>query len=348
MISENLLYKEDLKSVTNEPLPWNKLENCSVLITGANGLIASFFVDCLMHRNKISSGDISVYALCRNKEKGENRFKNYSEDGNFHLIIQDVCEPLNLNIKFDYIVHAASNAHPVAFATAPVETMQANILGSINLLEYAKKYNPEKFLFVSSGEIYGQNDSGINNGLKEDYSGYIDCVNLRSAYPQSKRVSETLCVSYNKQYGINTVIARPCHIYGATMIDDNTRADAQFIRNALNGENIVMKSAGNQLRSYCYVSDTVSAMLYIILLGENGNAYNIANKNCTVTIREFAETAANIAGVKVVFENPDDVEKSGYSLVGNAVLDANKLESLGWTGKISLESGLSKIINILR
>jgi len=345
MISENLLYKEDLKSVANEPLPWDKLNGKAVLITGANGLISSVFVDCLMYRNEIFGSNISVYALCRNKEKAEARFKNYLNSSNFNLIIQDVCEPLNSNIKFDYIVHAASNAHPVAYATAPVETMKANILGTINLLEYAKKYSPEKFLFVSSTEVYGQNDSG-EQGVKEDYCGYIDCTNIRSAYPESKRASETLCVSYYKQYFINTVIARPGYIYGPTMTDDSTRADVQFIKSAANSKDIVMKSAGLQLRSYCYVSDTVSAMLYVMLLGENGNAYNIANKDCKVTIREFAETAADITGVKVVFENPDDIGKSGYSLVGNGVLDSGKLEALSWKARVDLKQGLMKIFAI--
>ncbi|MCL2096270.1 MAG: NAD-dependent epimerase/dehydratase family protein [Oscillospiraceae bacterium] len=346
MITENQLYINDLKSVMNEPLPWDKIDGSSVLITGANGLIASFFVDCLMYRNKTLNGNIEVFALCRNKEKSENRFKSYLDNNSFNLIIQDVCEPLNLNVKFDYIIHAASNAHPMAFAAYPVETMRANILGSINLLEYAKKYNPEKFLFVSSTEIYGRNNSGLNNGLKEEDCGYIDCANIRSAYPESKRASETLRVSYGKQYGINTVSVRPGYIYGPTIQDDNTRADAQFIKKAVDGENIVMKSAGNQLRSYCYVSDMVSAMLYVMLLGENGGAYNIANKNCAVTIREFAETAADIAGVKVVFENPGDIEKSGYSLIGNGVLDAGKLESLGWSAKVNLREGLKRTISI--
>lgn len=347
MIAGNLLYISDLESVINEPLQWDEMDNNSVLLTGANGLISSFFVDCLMARNRIYGSNISIFALCRNKEKAERRFREYLDDGNFRLIIQDVCDPLGLEERFDYIIHAASNAHPLAFATAPVETMKANIVGVMNLLEYARKYNPKKFMFISSAEIYGQNNSG-DKGLKEDYCGYIDCSDPRAAYPESKRVSETLCAGYSKQYGINTVVARPWYIYGPTMIDDNTKADAQFIRNAVNGNNIVMKSAGMQLRSYCYVSDMALAMFYILLRGENGNAYNIANRNCTVTIKEFAETLANIANVKVVYENPSDVEKSGYSAVGNGILDADKLENLGWRAKVDLHRGLSTALRILK
>ena len=344
---ENALYIEELKTVTDAPIPWNKLDGAKVLITGANGLIASFLVDCLIHRNETRGSNISVFALCRNKEKAEKRFKGCRKNQNFHLVVQNVCEPLNLNINFDYIVHAASNAHPLAFSAEPVETIEANVLGSMNLLEYAKKHDVRRFLFVSSGEIYGQNNSDRHNPLIETDCGHIDPTDPRASYPESKRLSETLCAAYQKEYGVSTVIARPCHIYGPTMSVDNFRADAQFIRKALKKEDIILKSAGTQLRSYCYVADAVRAMLYILLLGESGEAYNIANKNCTVTIRAFAETLAKIAGVRVVFENPDDVEKAGYSKVNNAVLNAAKLERLGWKAQVDLENGLTKTVNIL-
>jgi nucleoside-diphosphate-sugar epimerase len=131
----------------------------------------------------------------------------------FKLITQDICIPLALGVKFDYIIHAASNTDSIAYATDPVGTIKANVLGCVNLLEYARQFNPEKFLFMSSYEVYGQNDSGIH-GIKEDYYGYIDCTNLRAAYPESKRISEALCVSYYKEYGIKTVMARPAYIYG--------------------------------------------------------------------------------------------------------------------------------------
>jgi nucleoside-diphosphate-sugar epimerase len=296
----------------------------------------------------MNNARISIYALCRNREKAEKRFGNYLNDTNFSLIIQDVCDSLTVDVNFDYIIHAASNAHPLAFATTPVETMKANLLGSINILDYAKKQQVRKCMFVSSGEIYGKNDSSFENRLREDYSGYVDCTVPQAAYPESKRVSESLFMAYMREYGINTTIVRPWYIYGPTMIEESSKADAQFIKNAVDGVDIVMKSAGTQLRSYCYVSDAVTAMLYILLLGESGSAYNIANKNCTITIREFAETLAEIAGVKIIFENPSDVEKSGYSTVGNAVMDTRKLEGLGWKASYDIKNGLMQTLGIIK
>jgi nucleoside-diphosphate-sugar epimerase len=345
---ENPAYINDLRDTITTPLPWETLNGSKVLITGAGGLISSFLVDCLMYRNQKSKAQISIYALCRNREKAEKRFGNYLNDVDFNLIIQDVCDLLSVDINFDYIVHAATNAHPLAYATAPVEIMKANLLGTINILEYAKEHNVRRCTFVSSGEIYGQNDSSADKCMKEDYSGYIDCSDPRSAYPESKRAAEVLCVAYKQEYCVNTVNIRPCYIYGPTMIEENSRADAQFIRNAINGDNIVMKSAGTQLRSYCYVSDAVSAMLYILLLGKSGESYNIANKNSTVTIREFAKILSDISGVSIIFENPGDIEKSGYSLVGNAVMDAGKLEGLGWQAKYDITNGLMRTVDILK
>jgi nucleoside-diphosphate-sugar epimerase len=343
----NKAYARELEETLGLLDTWSPFDGKSFLITGANGLIASFLVDCLMYRNRIDEKKIKIYALCRNKEKGQARFAHYMDNACFELIVQDVCIPLTLDRRFDYIVHAASNTHPVAYATQPVDTIKTNVLGCVNLLEHAGKNEPEKFLFISSNEVYGQNDSG-DGGLREDYCGYIDCMNPRAAYPESKRVTEALCASYCKQYGIECVVARPGYIYGPTFTADSSKADVQFIRNALAGKDIVMKSMGTQRRSYCYVSDMASAILYLLSHGESGQAYNVANKNCAVTIRQFAERAAETAGVKIVFESANKIEEAGYSPAAHTVLDAQKLEALGWEAKVSLREGLLKTMDVLR
>jgi nucleoside-diphosphate-sugar epimerase len=344
---KNKAYVKDLEETLDFFDAWSSFEGKSFLITGANGLIVSFLIDCLMYRNQINEKKIKIYALCRNKEKGKARFAHYINNAYFELIIQDVCMPLTQNVKFDYILHAASNAHPVAYATEPIDTIKANVIGCINLLEYARKNRLEKFLFISSSEVYGQNNSG-DCALQEDYCGYIDCINPRAAYPESKRVAETLCASYYKQYGIECVVARPGYIYGPTLTLENSRADAQFIRSALAGKDIVMKSMGTQRRSYCYVSDMAIAILYLLLRGESGQAYNVASKNSTTTIREFAEKLAEIAKVNIVFENASKIEETGYSPVVNVVLNTAKLENLGWEAKVPLQEGLAKTIEILK
>lgn len=337
------IYQEDLDRICQEELPFQQLQGKSVLVTGANGLIGSCLVDTLMNLNLRCGYQIKVYALCRNKEKAEKRFVDYTANDLFSLIIADVTQPMEGDYCFDYIIHAASNAHPIAYATEPADTMKANILGTIHLLEYARNNRVDRFLFVSSSEIYGEN-SGHLPGFKEEDIGYLSSMSDRACYPESKRAAEALCVSYAKQYQINTVVVRPGYIYGITMNDNNSRADVQFIKRALLGQDIIMKSSGSQIRSYCYLSDTISAILYVLLLGKSKEAYNIANKDCNITIAEYAHALAAEAKVRVLFELPDEIEKQGYTRVMNSVLNADKLRNLGWEAKIDLNEGMRRLM----
>lgn len=303
------------------------------LVTGANGLIGSYLVDYL---DFIGA---EVYAMSRSIDKLKFRFNN---NQNIKLIEQDLNEPLTIDDKFDYIIHAASNAHPLAFSQDPVGTMKANLFGTMNLLELAKKSN-SKFLYLSSGEIYGNN---IDHDFTEDDLGVVDTKIARSCYPEAKRASETLCVSYCDQFGIHTNIARLCYVYGHTITDDNSRADAQFLRNALLGKDIVMKSKGAQRRTYCYVADAVSALLFILLNGVKSEVYNIANPNSIATIAQYAQILANIAKVNLKFELPDEIEQKGYSKQADSVLSAQKLINIGWSPLYDLNVGLEHTFKI--
>lgn len=249
--------------------------------------------------------------------------------------------PILFNETVDYIIHGASNASPKRYATDPIGTMKANLWGVDNMLNLAKKENA-RFLFISSGEVYGEGN-GVD--FTETCSGYIDCLNPRACYPSSKRASETLCISYKEQYNVNVVIARPGHIYGPDTGRDD-RAFAQFLRKAKAGEDILLKSEGFQVRSYCHVTDCVSALLYILLRGVNGEAYNIANRESVYSIREVAEKIARIGGQKVSFSLSSKEESKGYSTIFRAVLDPSKLEHLGWEPQFSLEKGLRQILGL--
>jgi len=318
-------YAEDIKAVSRLDLPWDKLRGCNILVTGATGLIGACLVEVLMSRQ---NKDYHVYASGRNEERARQRFAAYSDDEAFHFLRYDVMEPLIGDISFQYIIHAASNASPNFFATQPVEIIKSNIFGLSNLLDYGMKHGLKRLLYVSSGEIYGEGDGRV---FTEDYSGYVDCCKPRSCYPSSKRASETLCVAYGAEYGIDTVIARPSHTYGPHFTEADNRVYAQFIRNILNKEDIVMKSTGSQFRSWCYVVDCISALLHILLKGENGQAYNIADETSNISVRELAEMVASIGGRRVVIQLPSNTEKSGYNTVSKSVFSTDKLKTLGWT-----------------
>lgn len=343
MIYDSKTYLKEVEIIANQNIPFEKLKDKSVMITGACGLIGSFLLDVLMFRNDKFNDNITVIAYDFKEEFIMKRFPNYLDNPNFKYICQDVNLPLNYDGKVDYIMHLASNAHPSLFKSDPVGTIRANIIGLDNLLKYAVNNNVSRLLYTSTGEVYGEKE--IDSFSEDDY-GYVDQTKARSCYPSSKRCAETLCISYSEQYNIETVIARPCHTYGPTMTKNDSRVYAEFIRCILNNEDIVLKSEGKPIRSYCYVADCVSALLFILLNGKNMNAYNIANKNNVISIKDMACLIAKLGNRQVKFEINNDNSNNNPMQCG--VLNASKLESLGWQGIYSLEKGYQNTINILK
>lgn len=332
-------YKEDILHILELDLPWEKLSGANILVTGATGLIGGCLVEALMMN---TNRDYQVYASGRNEERARSRFKDFADNPAFHFVKYDVMQPLKNDVCFDYIIHAASNASPNFFAQKPVEVIKSNVDGIAHLMDYGLTHGMKRFLYVSSGEVYGEGDGRV---FTEDYSGYVDCAKPRSCYPSSKRAAETLCVSYAAEFGADVVIARPCHTYGPHFTEQDNRVYAQFIRNVLRGEDIVMKSIGEQFRSWCYVVDCVSALLHILLKGTNSEAYNIADADSNISIRELAETIASIGGRRVVIDIPDADEKRGYNPVTKSVFSTEKLESLGWRPHNHIFDGLTHTVH---
>jgi nucleoside-diphosphate-sugar epimerase len=279
--------------------------------------------------------------LGRNEERARRRFSNYWNDNRFHFVKGDVTQPISVDTPFDYIIHAASNASPNFFKEKPVEVMKSNITGVELLLEYGLAHGLRRMVFVSTGEVYGE---GNGTPFKEHDSGYVDCTNPRSCYPSSKRAAETLCASYVAEYDADIVIARPCHTYGPYFTESDNRVYAQFIRNVLSGQDIVMKSKGELFRSWVYVVDCALAILLLLVKGERGAAYNIASNESNVTIRQLAELTAGVAGRKVVME----LAESGVTPpVTKAVFSTERLEALGWKPLTSLQTGITHTLKTM-
>ena len=331
-------YLKDIERIYDLELPWERLSGSNILVTGATGLIGSCLVEVLLRNPK---RDYQVYASGRDEGRALSRFKDFAKDNSFHFIKYDVMKPFTVDTRQDFIIHAASNANPNFYVKQPVEVMKANFDGVSNLIEYGIKNGMKRFLYVSSGEVYGEGDGRT---FTEDYSGYVNNTSPRSCYPSSKRASETLCVSYISEYNIDAVIARPSHVYGPYFTPNDNRVYAQFIRNVLNNEDIIMKSNGEQYRSWCYVVDCVSALLYILLKGECGEAYNIADESSNISIRDLAEMIASIGGKKVVLCSTDTSEALGYNPVKRSVFSTEKLKELGWTVNGSMYEKMNRSI----
>lgn len=352
---ENELYLEDVKKVSSDlQLNFKKLKNKKILITGASGLICSFLVDVLMYRNNFYHDNITMYLLCRNEKKLKERFAYYelekisdNNKSNIIYIIHDIKEKLTYDIKFDYLIHGASNTHPKLYATDPIGTINTNILGLNNILDYCTNKKPERIVMISSVEIYGENkDDKIR--FDEESSGYINCNSLRAGYPESKRLGESLSQAYIEQNGLDIVIARLCRVYGPTLLKDDSKALSQFIHNVLHNEDIVLKSEGNQYFSYLYMADVVSAILKIMFDGICGEAYNVSNVSSDIRLKDLAKLLADYANQKVIFDIPSDIEKKGFSKATVAVLDSHKLELLGWKSYYDIKNGLVRTLDILK
>ncbi len=343
MIKYNKEYWQDVNLAIDEIPNINRIKGKKILITGASGMICSAIVEILFYLNFEANANIKIFLAGRDEAKIKHRFPMFTNGETYTFINFDAVNPdNNLNIPVDYIIYGASNAHPSVYTTQPVETIMANIYGLNSLLHMASKVHAERLLYISSSEVYGNIDE-IRPYEESDY-GFIDILNPRACYPCSKRAAETLCVAYNKEYDLDIVIARPGHIYGPSITDSDNRASAQFTRNAVKGENIIMKSSGMQLRSYCYTLDCASAILTILINGESGNAYNISNRDSVVSIKQIAEEMAKEVNKNVVYVNASDKEKKGYNLMTNSSLDSRKLENLGWRAIFNLKDGINKTL----
>lgn len=347
MLLENEIYRAELGKINQAKNDWNNIDNHSFLIIGATGMIGSYMIDVLMMRNTKYESNIHVYAMGRSKERLEKRFSMYLATPFFHIVESDVTQPISLSEDVDYIFHGASNTHPRAYSLDPIGTIMTNLMGTQQVLDFAVNTNPKRIAFLSTVEIYGENRGDVEK-FTEDYCGYIDCNTLRAGYPEGKRASESLCQAYIAKHDLDIVIPRICRTFGPTMLLNDSKASSQFILNAVNNEDIVLKSEGNQYFSYAYVGDVVYALLYLLANGENGEAYNIAVTEFDLLLKDLAQSLAALNKKEVIFDLPDEEERKGFSTAYQAILATEKIESLGWKSLFELNEALKNTVKLIR
>ncbi len=340
-------YEEELAFHTSRGGLLEKLEGKTLLLSGATGMVGKCLVDFIMRYNSSAEKRIKVIALSRNEERARERFGEYWGKDGFWYVSCDVNHPIMECGPVDAVIHAASNTHPLQYSADPIGTITSNVIGTKNLLDYAAEHEAKRFCFLSSVEIYGEN-RGDTERFDEKYLGYIDCNTMRAGYPESKRLGEALCNAYSQACGLDFTVSRLSRVYGPTMLRSDSKAIAQFIKKAAAGEDIVLKSEGNQKFSYTYVTDAVSAVLYTLCLGKSGEAYNAADEESDITLREMAEYLAGLAGSRVLFELPEETERKGYSNTTKGMLDSAKLKGLGWNPRVHIRKGLKDTVESLR
>ena len=343
----NSLWLQDIDR-TVESLPeLSELEGKSVLVTGANGLICSAVIDVLMRYNESHGNSIRVIAAGRSEERIKARFKPFLDSESFRFMHYDALSSEPLEFNADFIIHGAGIAHPAAISSDPVGTIMGNVISTNAILNHmAHTGRGQRFVYISSSEVYGRRTEGNLRPFSENDYGYVDILNFRSCYPMGKRSSETLCVNYAEEYGADTVIVRPGHIYGPTASPDDSRVSSAFAYSAAKGEDLIMKSAGLQLRSWCYCPDCAAGILKVLLRGKTANAYNIPGD--IMSIREMSELLAKFGGVKLIREGASENELRAFNPMNNSSLDGSKLEALGWKNIFDAQTGFKHTIEILR
>ncbi|MFO8030704.1 MAG: NAD-dependent epimerase/dehydratase family protein [Cyclonatronaceae bacterium] len=338
--------RQDVQDLAAASIPWRRLENKCILVTGATGMLASYVVYLLMYLNEIEDLGIRILLLARNPDKLVRLFGEESDSLVF--LVQDVCDEIAYSGKVHYIIHAAGPASPFHILNNPVDIIRANTLGTLNVLELARRCGTDKLVFMSTREVYGTAED--REVLRESDMGVVDPLDPRSCYPESKRAAETMMKSYSIQHGIDFNSLRIAHVYGPGMqLENDGRVMSDLLNDAVKDRDIVLKSVGAAERSFCYITDAVDAIYRVLLTGKINEAYNIANEKETVSILELAKTiqlvTANNKGVKA---GEDEAPQPGYCTYKRTRLETSKVEHLGWKPRVSLEHGISRTIKYVK
>lgn len=347
----NKIVKEDIQFILNSNIDFQKFKDSSVLITGASGMLASYMALSLLYLNERYGYNVKVIAVARNQTTFYKIFSDFINDKHLTFIESDIMDISYESLKdfdIDYIIHTASPSRSDQFLKNPLNVVYPNVFATDRLLNLARKKQVKSFLYFSTCDIYGKVDDGH---LVEDKYGNLDTLDLRSVYGESKRMAETLCKAYHTQYNVPVKIARIAHTYAPTMdLKNDSRVFANFVKNIVDGENIVMKSDGKAKRAFCYITDATIGYFKILLDGTNGEAYNVANNKELLSIADLAKLLIDMypeRNLKLVIEKQSEIylENKNISSLGDLYIDTQKLEKLGWNPSITIKDGFKRVID---
>ncbi len=322
------------------------LSGKSFFITGGTGVIGAYLIKILIELNIKKKLGIKIFALVRSLEKAKGIFSEYSDNigKNLFFILGDLLLPIDITEKIDFVIHAASPTQSKFFAEKPVETIDLIVNGTKNVLSFAKRANVSKFLFISSMEVYGEilDEREI---IESQCFGSVDTSKPRNCYPESKRLSESLCIAYSIEYKLNISIIRLAQTFGCGVPFDDTRVFAQFARSALNRRNIQLLTRGRSKRCYIDTYDAVTAILFICILGRNREVYNVANKATYCSIYDMAKEVIAMfpdISINIEFSISSDAERL-FPVESYWNLSTKKIEDLGWHPKYSLSESFKRM-----
>lgn len=350
-VLDHHIFQQDMRELSQREIGWQHLCGRTVLITGATGMLGSYFVYFLLWLNEYKGANIRLLLLVRDLAKCRLKFGAYVDSPYVMVSISDINFPLQVTEHIDYIVHAASLASPQYYTSMPVEVAAPNVLGTYQVLQLARQKQVKGVVFFSSGDVYGAVTMGAES-ISEDRMGVMNPLDLHSCYGESKRMGETWCMAFAHEYQVPVKIARIAHTYGPTMdLEKDPRVFASFVKCVVDGRDIVMLSDGTAKRPFCYLADAVAGFLLILLNGIDGEAYNVCNEGQFVSIATLADILVNLRpekNLKVI--KRQRVSEDGYlenSYNRDNLPTAKKLRELGWNCQYTIEMGFSRVLDYL-
>jgi UDP-glucuronate decarboxylase len=350
------IVEQDLDHINRDlKAEFKQLAGKKILITGGAGFLGYYLVQTLLNWNKYSEKNEAIQVVVYdNFMRGIPDWLNEIESNeHLKLVKHDITEPLPENdLNVHYIIHAASIASPIYYRKYPLETMDANVNGLRYLLEYAKRKKQtdlpvEGFLFFSTSEIYGDPDSA-NIPTPETYRGNVSCTGPRACYDESKRYGETLCVTFAKEFDLPITIARPFNNYGPGLKITDRRVIPDFMRDVLEGKDIIMHSDGSPTRTFCYITDAITGYFKILINGNPGEAYNIGVSEPEISMKELANKIVMIAKShsgytgKVIHRESQDKDYLVDNPNRRCPIITKAKTQIGYNPSISLDEGLER------
>ncbi len=333
-MKQNSVLREDILIAIADRLLFTELTNKTILITGATGLIGSMLVRVLHAANVKYDLNLHVYGQIRNQEKAKKLFGDLLSAGDIHLTDRE--QTASDTFFCHYIIHTVSPTASRFLIEKPVETIKVSVGSTMDALEVAKR-NKAAIVYLSSMEQYGI-PCEPGQIMTENKTGIIDHLNVRSSYPESKRLCACLCAAYVKEFGTDVKIARLAQTFGAGIPLTDNRMPMQFARAAANGADIVLHTKGKSVSNFVYLTDAIAGILTILQKGVAGEAYNICNDKETRSVIEIANLVAEKVAqgkIKVKIEIPQGVN-FGYSPDVKMFLNSEKLRQLGWNAKVDM------------
>ena len=343
----NPIIKADLERIASVTLPWRVLSDKTVLVTGGGGFLAAYLIKSLLTISRLNKLNVHVICIARNIRSVEVRLSAYLGAPDLSVAQHDISQPIPEDFpRADFIIHSASQASPKYYGIDPVGTLLANSAGTMYLLEHAVKSQADRFLFFSSGEVYGVPKDPDQPVGELDY-GYLDPMNVRSCYAESKRIGETMCAAWAQQHGLHTVVVRPFHTYGPGMALNDGRVFADFVADVVAKKDIVLKSDGSAQRPFCYIADATIGFLTVLLTGGKAEAYNVANPDSEISIKDLAIIVSRLfpeRGIGMRFDVPVRSDAYLESPITRSCPSIEKIRGLGWTPTIGVSDGFRRTI----